>query len=282
LLLAAALRWCFANTRPPGGWKWLWPLALGGIVVHIAGDWITQFGTMLLEPLSDRRFGLGAMFIIDLVFTGLLLAGLVLCAVLPRQRWPAVAGLAAAAAWVGVAWTGQQEALHVGERFAQARAMSGAQVTVMPRPASPFNWTVTVFDGTRYHVAHVNTRRAEPLMAGEGANFIRRFSAPYGPERLARWQVVERFGPPGTPQWVQQAWAHPALATYRWFAQTPALQQALERPAAGGGLERCAVFRDLRFEFPGRGDPPFRYGLCLQPDGSGRAVRLEGSELLPV
>lgn len=263
----------FRTTRgQPGGWKSLYVFALAGIAIHIAGDWITQFGTMLLQPFSDRRFGLGSMFIIDLAFSGLLLAGLVLAACFPRRRWPAAAGLGAAAAWVGLATVGQYEALAVGERYARALGLAAPVVTVMPRPASPFNWTVTVFDGQDYHLAHINTRRTEALAADADSHFIRRFSAPYLPEAMARWQRLPRFGGPGTPDWVQEAWNAPAFAFFRWFAQTPAL---LPVPAGLQGTdgERCAWFRDLRFDFPGREEGPFRYGVCL-PAVAGAATQI--------
>jgi len=285
-LVAWLMSKCFAVTRAqPGGWKSLYLVAAGGILIHIAGDWITQFGTMLLEPVSGRRFGLGAMFIIDLVFTGLLAGGLVLAGLLPRQRWPALLGLGAAAGWVGVAWVGEQEAIAAGERQARALGIAAPVIDVMPRPASPFNWTVSVFDGERYHLAHINTRRTEPLRAVAGDHFIRRFSAPYQPERLATWQVVPRFGPADTPPWVAQAWQHEAFGFYRWFAQTPALFKVEEGVDTQGQRERCAWFRDLRFEFPGREEAPFRFGVCLLgPDASAapaRVYKLEGNARVP-
>lgn len=289
-LWALAVAWlmsvAFASTRRrAGGWKPLFPVALAAIWLHIAGDWITQFGTMLLQPLSDTRFGLGAVFIIDLMLTGLLVAGLALAALSPRRRWPAALGLAAAMAWVAVAWVGKQEAEAVGEQHARALGVAGQPATrieTMPRPASPFNWTVTVFDGERYHVAHVNTRRAEPLRATPDDNFVRRFSAPYQPVAKAHWEQVPIFGGADAPAWVRLAWEHEVLATYRWFAQAPALAVASEERTADGTLERCAVFRDLRFEFPGRAEPPFRYGVCLRDGHPARLVRREAGRTRPV
>ena len=274
LMLAWLMAQAFGRFRGrPGAWKQLYLLTAAGIAIHIAGDWITQFGTMLLQPFSDRRFGLGSIFIIDLSFSGLLLAGLVLAAVFPRRRWPAALGLGAAAAWVGLATVGQYEALDVGQRHARAQGISAPTVTVMPRPASPFNWTVTVFDGQTYHMAHVNTRRTEVLTADADSHFIRRFSAPYLPEALAQWHQVPRFGAAGTPAWVQAAWNAPAFDFFRWFAQTPAL---LAGPPAEAD-ERCAWFRDLRFDFPGRETGPFRYGVCMpaQPGAAARVYKLD-------
>ncbi len=293
-LVSWVMSWCFAVTRQQrGGWKSLYLVALGGIAIHIAGDWITQFGTMLLAPVSSQRFGLGAMFIIDLSFSGLLLAGAVLAAWWPKQRWPAALGLLAASAWVVLAWVGQTQALAVGERKAQALGLkpTAGEIVVMPRPASPFNWTVSVFDGQRYHVAHVNTRRTEPLQVGPDANFIQRFSAPYQPERLLAWRVVPQFGGDETPPWVRQLWAAPGFDFFRWFAQTPALLTATESSTLANGqtrVERCAWFRDMRFEFPGREEGPFRYGVCrASPNqsntGAGdRIYKLEGEQRVQV
>jgi inner membrane protein len=264
-LVAAAMALMFGALRQqPGGWKSLYPVALAGIVVHIAGDWITQFGTMLLAPFSDTRFGLGAIFIIDLVFTGLLIVGLLLAALLPRRRWPAALGLAAAAGWVVVGWVGQQQAVEIGRQQARAQGWAVERIVVMPRPASPFNWTVAVDDGKTYHVAHVNTQRQQRLVATADDSFIRRFSAAYVPAAQAEWSATPRMGDPATtPAWVAEAWQHEAFAFYRWFSLVPALEATEEGVASDGRRERCAWFRDLRFGFPGRDEAPFRYGLCL-------------------
>lgn len=276
LLVAWLMSRAFAVTRGQrAGWKSLWLVSAAAIAIHIAGDWITAFGTMLLEPLSNARFGLGSVFIIDLVLSGTLLAGLLLAATWPHRRWPALAGLAAACAWVGVTWVGQQEALEVGRAQARTLGIADPEVQVMPRPASPFNWTVAVSDGSRWHLAHVNTRRSEPLVARADDHFVRRFSAPYLPVAMAQWQVLPRHTAADSPPWVLQAWQHEAFGFYRWFAEAPALIRAEERTNGNGERERCAFWRDLRFEWPGRASGPFRYGLCLGENGGARPYRLD-------
>ncbi len=285
LLLAWLCAQAFAITRQrPGGWKALYAPALGGILLHIAGDWITPFGTMMLAPLSDRRFGLGAMFIIDLAFSAILVAAWVVAAFFPRRRWPPLLGLVGAAAWVVLAWTGKREAEAAALAHAQAQGITVQQVAAMPRPASPFNWTVAVYDGRDYHLAHLNTRREQALVAQPGDNFIRRFSAPYQPLAQATWARVPRFGE-DPPAWVQEAWGHEAFATYRWFAEVPVLLETKVRDYEGGTAamsERCAAFRDLRFEFPGRETSPFRFAVCLGDAGSARVLRVEAAGWRPL
>jgi inner membrane protein len=270
LLIAALMaRWFEVTRASRGGWKSLYLLALAGLWLHIAGDWITQFGTMLLAPLSDRRFGLGAVFIIDLVLTGTLVVGLVLSAIFVRRRWPAALGLAAACGWVFVCWTGKQEAEAAALAHASRAGIRPVWIDSMPRPASPFNWTLAIFDGESYHLADVNTRRREPLEVGPEDFFVRRLSAPYLPAAQARWEQRARFGGPQAPDWAREAWNHEALATLRWFAGVPALVQWFERDGAAGGRERCAVYGDLRYSFPGRAQRPFTYALCLAPGATG-------------
>ena len=142
--------------------------------------------------------------------------------------------------------------------------------------------TLAIFDGRDYHVAHVNTRRSEPLAARPDDFFWRRFSTPYQPVATASWTRVPRFGGEASPVWVLDAWSHEAFATFRWFAAVPAFLQAMERVDATGAGERCAAFRDLRFEFPGREASPFRYGVCLGEGGAARAMRVDGAEWRPL
>jgi len=267
LPLWAALLGALASQafRRRDAWRRYSWLAAASIAIHIAGDWITQFGTMLLAPLSDERFGLGSIFIIDLVLTGIIATGLLGSALLPRSRLPALAALALLPAWVGVSLVGKQEALQIARDYAKRHGIAVERVDAAPRPASPFNWTVFVFDGREYHVAHVNTRRSEPLVASADDNIIRRFSAPYAPAHLARWERLPKFGD-GTAEaaLAREVWEHPEFGFFRWFAMFP-LVYAVER-----GEPTCVWYRDLRFVFPGRSSEPFRFGMC-RADGGGWA-----------
>ncbi|THF62180.1 metal-dependent hydrolase [Pseudothauera rhizosphaerae] len=259
-LMAGISRLARDGTRP---WRAFYPVALGGLLIHIAGDWITQFGTMMLAPFSDRRFGLGTTFIIDLVISGLLLGGLAASALWRSSRVPAALALAGVAGWVGISWVGRGEALDAGRAYAAAHGVPVVELDAAPRPASPFNWTVILFDGADYHVAHLNTRRREPLAAGPDDHFIRRFSAPYQPVHLAEWTRVPKFGNGAAQGLARNVWAADGFAFFRWFAMFPVLDHAAAETPDG---QQCAGFRDLRFDIPQRDHQPFRYGLCGRTD----------------
>ena len=51
------------------GWRAYAGVIGMGIAAHIAGDWITSFGTMVFAPLLDFRAALSTTFIIDLWFS---------------------------------------------------------------------------------------------------------------------------------------------------------------------------------------------------------------------
>ena len=228
------------------------------LAVHVAGDLITPFGTMLLEPLSDRRFALSTTFIIDLWFSGIALAGVVATVLLPRWRLPALASLALLCGHVVFSSVQHDRALEAGLARAAANGWSDAKVTAVPRPVSPFNWMVVVEHGESYEFAQVNLRRTEPLVAGEDAGFIRRLDAAYRPVAQAAWSPASRFGLDEDARAIAQAaWDQPEFAVMRWFYALPALY-AIQRTTG----EQCAWFQDLRFSVPGRTTVPFRYGMC--------------------
>ena len=266
-LLAVLFGWLARRSSTAPGWRNFYAIACAGLAIHIAGDLITQFGTMIFAPLSDFRFGLGTTFIIDLGLSGLITAGLITSAIWRRSRLPATLALIAVIGWIGISATGRSEALEVGREYARSQGISPTQIDAIPRPASPFNWTVVVFDGERYHTADINTRRSEPLTVQTDDNPIRQYSAHYLPIGQAVWQTRPRFGaaPGDDPALAQAVWHSADFAFFRWFAMFPALDRVQQLPDG----RRCVSFTDLRFETPGRAETPFRYGLCqgTNPDG---------------
>jgi inner membrane protein len=264
-LWALPLSWALALVlREPRGWRALYGVTALGIALHIAGDVITSYGTMVLAPFSDWRASLGTTFIIDLWFSGIIVAGLAASAMLNRKRWPAVAASAVLVGYVGFQYLQKERALEVGEAYASAQGLKDATVAVHPRPVSPFNWTVFVSDAEAHRFTHVNLVRETPRSTRPGDGFIARIDSVYQPLASARWETRTRYGEGKDRALVQEAWSSPALSVYRWFADQP----AFDGVSAGS---TCVWFVDLRFFTPGRDLPPFRYGACR--DGPGASWR---------
>lgn len=260
------------------GWRAYFGVAACGLATHIVGDLITSFGTIVFAPLSDARYALSATFIIDLWFTGIILAGLVACALWRRSRAPAVAAVAVLAGYVGFQVVMRGQAIDFGERYAAAQGLREATVTAVPRPVSAFNWTVIVAERERYHYAHVNLIRKEALPAGPEAGFVRRLNAPYRPVADAIWLRAQRFGAnEEEAQLGRAAYSHPDFRFFRWFAAYPVVLRMDE-----GNPERCVWFHDLRFVTPGRDNTPFRYGMCRSAGADWKPFQLVGDEKRPV
>ncbi len=265
-LWAMLYSWILAKIlREPRGWRALFGITAMSLALHIAGDVITTYGTMILAPFSRWRAQIGTTFIIDLWFSGIIVAALAASALLRRSRWPAAAGCALLAGYVGFQYLQREKAAEFGERFALEQGLRGASVNVQPRPVSPFNWTVFVSDAEAHRFAQVNLVREAPRRYREGDDFVARLDSVYEPLASAHWTTRSRYGAGAEGALAREAWNSDAMEPFRWFAQLPAYDGASAGPT-------CAWFIDLRFDSPGRGTRPFRYGACR--DGAGAPWRL--------
>jgi inner membrane protein len=242
------------------GWRSLYGVTALALAVHIAGDLITSFGTMIFEPFSKWRAALGTTFIIDLWFSGIIVAGLAFSAVFFRSRIPAVAATVVLCGYVGFQYVQKQRAEDIGVNYAKAIALPNARVTAHPRPVSPFNWTVFVSDDDTHRLSHINLIRAEPRRYAPGDGFVARIDSPYLPLGQAVWVARSRHGE--TEQaLIKEAWNAEALYFFRWFADLPAFDGFSEGSS-------CVWFVDLRFLTPGRDTLPFRFGACRERPGA--------------
>ena len=269
--------WAFVR-RNRAGFAIYALIAAIGLGMHILGDLITSFGTMIFAPLSDARLEWGTTFIIDLWFTGIIVAGLALSALFRASRVPALIGLAVLCGYVGLQWIEKQRAIAFGAAHARKAGLTDAQVSALPRPVSPFNWMVVVAERDRYHYALVNLHRSRTAVVADDAGFIARLDAHYQPPMDARWQTVARFGTGEDRALAEEAWRQHPFAFYRWFAAYPVVA-AIDR----GNPSVCVWFRDLRFLTPGRSSWPFRYGMCRDEGGRWAAYeQAQGERALPV
>jgi inner membrane protein len=272
---AFVFSWVLAKIlREQRGWRALYGVTAMGIALHIAGDLITSYGTMILWPLSDMRPGLGTTFIIDLWFSGIILAGLLFSIFLRKTKIPSIAASIALCTYVGFQHVQKQRAIEFGLQYAQGRGLAGADIEAHPRAVSPYNWTVFVSGEREHHFAHVNLVRESPRQFQPGDGFVAKLDAAYRPLAMAQWETRSRYG---EDELGRQAWNSPALGFLRWFAERPAFDGASENPS-------CVWFLDLRFVSPGRDWVPFRFGACRETPGAPwRAYeRLDGGGRTPL
>ncbi|MGE0719639.1 MAG: metal-dependent hydrolase [Alphaproteobacteria bacterium] len=121
------------------------PIAALGIALHLLLDLINAYGVALLYPLSDARFELPLLFVVDPIVTPVLAvaAGASLWAATDRHRRRAFArwGLVAAAAYLGLA-------LHLR---ATAAGIAGSDAMLVPEPLAPWRWRAVTAAPDGYH-----------------------------------------------------------------------------------------------------------------------------------
>ncbi|MFH1044629.1 MAG: metal-dependent hydrolase [Pseudomonadota bacterium] len=273
---ALLLAWLAALVlRHPRGWRAYYAVAALGLGTHIAGDLITSFGTMIFAPLSDVRIAWGTAFIIDLWFSGMIVAGLALSAAWKRSSAPALIASAALVGYVAFQGLLHAQAVEFGTQHARAEGIAGAKVSVQPGPASPFNWVVVLEKDGEYRYALVNLLRREiAAEAGPESGFLAHLSAPFNPVSEALWSRASLFGYiPEDASLAREAWNQAEFGFFRWFAQYPALYR-VDR----GNPSLCVWFRDLRFSRPGAANTSFRYGMCHEPAQSWRRYQIIGDD----
>jgi inner membrane protein len=268
-------RLCAVIWRRDRTWSAYFGVIAFSLGIHIAGDWITSFGTMVFAPLSDARVGIGTTFIIDFWFTGIILAGLAACVVWRASPVPAIAGLATLCGYIAFQGVLQQRAVEWGEAYARDSGLKQVEVTAQPRPVSPFNWMVVARSGEEARYSFINLVRREPLRPAPDAGYIARLDAAYLPLAQAQWVHATRFGSSAAERaTAREAWSQPRFEFFRWFAEEPVLLRV-----DSGNPSTCAWFQDLRFFTPGRHTWPFRYGMCREGDGAWQLFRLDGNDV---
>jgi len=264
-------------TRQRYAWRAFVGTCALGIAAHIAGDIITSFGTMVLAPLSHWRAELSTTFIIDLYFSGIIVAGLIASWYWSKTRVPALAALALLAGYVGFQALQHHRAVEIGNAYIATRHLESAEAEAMPQPFSPFNWLVIVQQPNAYHLSYISLWRQEaPPPPPDDAHWLSRANASYRPANQALWESVPRYGrDPSDAALAETVWRADTLARYRDFALFPALYRVDREPQ-----HTCVWFSDLRFAMKGR-TMPFRYGACRDQgahDNAWKIYRLQNDD----
>ncbi len=247
--------------RPAVEWRSLFTLCCLCLGIHIAGDVITSYGTMILAPLTDWRASLDLTFIIDFIFTGILLLGLSASIVMRSKQLAAIIGLAVLLAYLGLQSWAHQQAVSAGEDAARSNDWHGAAISAIPQPLSPFYWKIIIAHEQHYHVGDVRLYGEATRSDGDKGLFATIRSA-YQPPGNLQWQREYRYGAdPQHSEAIRSAWLSDEIADFRRFTRFPVL---IESSASGG---RCYWFSDLRFMLQGRPlSRFFTYGICYADD----------------
>jgi len=231
----------------------LFQVCVLGISIHIMGDVITVYGTRIWVPVHDAAVTLSTTFIIDLIFTGIIVAGL-LAGIRLNARRSARSALAILIVYVTLqAWL-HSEAVDIARRYADTLPGNDTVHYAIPQPLSPLHWKLVVVEGDLYHEAYVKLYGQPIALAGDG--WLRNILASYLPPGELQWTRINRWGNDrSTEQIARKVFLLPGLESFRRFAVLPVLYRADNGD--------CLWFTDLRFIIADM-TPPFRYGLCQE------------------
>ena len=265
-----------------GKWKdakRLFLLALLGQISHVVLDLLNAYGTQVLQPFSDARLSLDLLFVVDLVFTGIVVAGIAWSR--GGRAGGARVAMASLAVYVGIAALLHGRAVDL---VRDAAVRSG--VRVVTASAIPLLPSVPLPSLDRFGFA-------TPAAASPAEK-----DPPGSPTPVGKWTVPFPAGPlswngfvddgrtflraevdplAGTLEWKQRELRGPDVPavravrgladveTYLWFARFPAASVASQQ----GRTE--ITFYDMRFSgMPGR--RPFLLRVIETPGAPPRAL----------
>jgi inner membrane protein len=255
----------------------LWLFAAIGLTSHILFDWITSFGTMFWVPFSRTRYSLDWVFILDPIFTGIPLIGLIGSLVFPA-RAGLIARTSAAVLGLYIAFCAvlHHRALEVWR--ALDRPPAGTTIAALPQFLSPFRWLGLSEEDGEVHAAFFDIG---PFARGSDhpqppiriSQLLQSLSDYYPPPARVR---IQRFRQAPESPALEATRALPDVQIYLAFARFPL---ATVKPEPGGGA--VVTWEDLRFlpwfAGPWRTDrregfrrEPFVYRVRL--DAAGRPI----------
>jgi inner membrane protein len=190
------------------------PWLIGGAIgMHILLDVITSFGTMILAPLSDWRASLDLVFIIDPIFTGLMLLPLLMIPLRRKLARPlATASLTLMFSYIGLcAWNHHQALALIRKQWPDAPVKAA-----LPLPFSPFHWQLIAAWPDHDMDAAVDLW---PAFRGTMSWFPASLTGPYArylhPAGRLQWRRMTAMTETNAPDSI------PGMSFYRWFARFP-------------------------------------------------------------
>ncbi len=125
--------------------KLVFGYTLVGVFIHIFFDLITSFGTMLFYPLTDARYSLDLIFIIDPWLTGLMIIFVILARKFKMQRRKIIWGaIAVIVAYFTIALVNREIVRLKAEDYFSDMGIQYNRMIVLPQPLAITNWMVAV------------------------------------------------------------------------------------------------------------------------------------------
>ncbi len=180
-----------------------WMIAVTAAVLsHPLLDVLTPYGTQLLQPFSDARFAIHAMPIIDPLYTGLLLLGIVVAVRSKVRRRIAVVTLSITCLYLALGWQLGVMARDYARDDLVARGETIERIDAFPTLLQPWQRQVVARTSTQDFIGQMTMWSPCPPNWTSGASYV-------GPEVDALLATDEGH----TFAWFAMDWVHYSKAS---------------------------------------------------------------------
>ena len=222
---------------------------------HVFFDTLNPFGTMIFAPFSNYRFSWDLVYIVDLIFTSLLLFPLIASYIWPDYcRFICLAGLICVFLYIGFRFINHTRARQHNQRYIETNQLKAANFASLPTHFSPFRWHNLIETKDYIYKSGVNTSKNRHSRHGDNGDNNRN-------EDYKIWPKISYQVPLENSTWIQKALELPEVKTYLWFARFPVMKYH-------GFVQNThrIAFYDHRFDGY-KGKLPFVYVVDFYPDG---------------
>jgi inner membrane protein len=243
------------------------------LLSHVLLDLLTSYGTMILSPLSDHRFAWDLTFLVDLIFSGIVIIPWLVSLFWRKQaRWICRGSLAVLSLYILFLGVQHHRAIELAKNFGQTLKEEVVEVASLPQPLSPFRWANYIETKDKIYQSYVDLLGTE-ASSGRGGQGETMTDTSFF---LGRWVVTRNlYRPPSRVEyttwqkrddspWVEKALASEGARSYFWFARFPIARSV----DSNNGTHRVEM-SDVRYFVPNT-RMPFRY--YMEFDDSGRIL----------
>ncbi len=230
------------------------------ILAHTFMDLMTSFVTMILIPLSNSRFSLDWVFIIDPYLSLTFLLPIIAIFVWKRKaNTIARTSVILAALYISLCACNHSWALNLTKKYSTEKGLSVQMLASLPQPLSPFFWRNYILTEKKVYAGFVNLIGDIEKAKRSDWNFLSRIFPRHQPIQSIQYQTWDRFD---DSPWVKRALKLEGVKEFLWFARFPTARYR----GIIDGNNRVEFF-DLRFgEIEIR--RPFLYVVDFDQEGN--------------
>lgn len=265
--------WLFVKISKRHTFWSFYKICLPVLVSHVILDLLTSYGTMIFSPFFEHRFSWDLVFIIDLVFSGIVFFPLMVSIFWKNKaRWICRGSVITLTLYILFCWVQHHRAIELAKAFSKNLSEEVIQIASLPQPISPFRWANYVETKDKVYQGFMDLHLKEHFLpikrqANSLSNFsllMERLKNLYQPPGKVRYQSYQKLQ---NSPWVEKALTTEGVKFYYWFARFPVVKSLNSQ----NGRHRVE-FMDVRFLIPGI-HLPFVY--YVEFDGLGK-IQSEG------